>query len=176
MSGKSLFQQNIDRLGIVIPNEVAPAGNYIGCNITGNLAFTAGQVPVLDDVKTGFGKVGILGDAYTTDQAYEFARLAGLMVLSRLRAACIEAGAPGNDPFSIVKKLVKITGFVNSEPDFYEQPTVLNGARDLMIEVFGEAGRHSRSAVGVNVLPNNHCVEVEAIFELTITETPQNTT
>ena len=163
---KSIFQQNIDRLGLVIPNEVAPAGNYIGCNLSGNLAFTAGQVPVLNGEKTGFGKVG---SKYTTDEAYDYARLAGLMVLSRLRAACIEAGAPEDDPFSIVKKLVKLTGFVNCEPDFYEQPKVLNGASDVMIEVFGDAGRHSRSAVGVNVLPNNHCVEVEGIFELSLT-------
>lgn len=162
---KSQFQENIERLGLIIPDHVAPAGNYIGCNITGNLAFTAGQVPVLDGVKTGFGKVG---SDYTADEAYDYARLAGLMVLSRLRAACIEAGAPVDDPFSIVKKLVKVTGFVNCLPDFYEQPKVLNGASDVMIEVFGEAGRHSRSAVGVNVLPNNHCVEVEAIFELTL--------
>ena len=150
MAIKSQFQQNIEKTGLVIPDEVPPAGNYIGCNISGNLAFTAGQVPVLDGVKTGIGKVG---RDYSADEAYRYARLAGLMVLSRLRGACIEAGAPAEDPFSIVKKLVKITGFVNCEPDFYEQPKVLNGASDVMMEVFGTAaGRHSRSAVGVNVL------------------------
>jgi len=135
----------------------------IGCNIAGNLAFTAGQIPVKDGEKCGFGKVG---STYSTEEAYDYARLAGLMVLSRLKGALIARGAPEDDPFSQVKKLVKMTGFVNCEADFTEQPKVLNGASDLMIEVFGEAGRHSRSAVGVNVLPMNVCVEVEAIFEL----------
>jgi enamine deaminase RidA (YjgF/YER057c/UK114 family) len=166
-TSKSEFQCNIDRLGLVIPGDVPAAGNYIGCNITGNLAFTSGQVPVdpLSGKKTGFGKCG---SKYTADEAYEYAKLAALTMLCRLKATCIEAGAPADDPFSIVKKVVKLTGFVNSEPDFVEQPKVINGASDLLVAVFGEAGKHSRSAVGVNVLPNNHCVEVEGIFELSL--------
>ena len=163
MGDISAVQKKINELGIIIPAEVEPAGNYIGCNFAGNLAFTAGQIPVVDGKKTGFGKVGV---DYTTEQAYDYARLAGLMVLSRLRGALIAAGASESDPFARVKKLVKMTGFVNCIDTYTDQPKVLNGASDLMIEIFGEAGRHSRSAVGVNVLPLNVCVEVEAIFEL----------
>ena len=143
-------------LGIEIPGEVEPAGNYIGCNTSGNLAFTAGQVPIENGERTGIGK---LGREYTIEDGYKYARMCGLMVLCRLKNAL-----GGN--LDRVVKVVKLTGFVNSTDDFIDQPKVLNGASDLMIEIFGEAGRHSRSAVGVNTLPMGICVEVEGIFEI----------
>jgi len=159
----SAIKRKLDEMGIEIPAEVQSGGHYVGCRIAGGLAFTAGQIPVKDGVKTGFGKVG---KDYTTEEAYELARLSGFMVLSRVKGALIAAGEPEEDPWGRVKGLVKLTGFVNCVDTFTEQSKVLNGASDLMIEIMGDAGNHARSAVGVNVLPLNACVEVEAVFEI----------
>ena len=128
--------------GIEIPEAAAPVANYVGHVVTGNLCFVSGQV-TLD--KGEFKHRGKLGAEISLDEGY--------------RAAC------GGD-LDKVRRVVKLTGFVNSTPDFTDQPKVVNGASDLMIEVFGDAGRHSRAAVSAGALPVGVAVEVEAVAEL----------
>eukprot|EP00285_Hemiselmis_virescens_P006825 CAMPEP_0173385736 /NCGR_PEP_ID=MMETSP1356-20130122/8338_1 /TAXON_ID=77927 ORGANISM="Hemiselmis virescens, Strain PCC157" /NCGR_SAMPLE_ID=MMETSP1356 /ASSEMBLY_ACC=CAM_ASM_000847 /LENGTH=204 /DNA_ID=CAMNT_0014341665 /DNA_START=33 /DNA_END=647 /DNA_ORIENTATION=- len=142
--------------GIVLPNAAPPAANYVPYVITGKYLFIAGQIPMVNGELKFVGKVPT---TYSLEEAYQCARTCGLNILSQAKAAC------GGD-LKKIKKIVKLVGFVSCEPDFYDQPKVINGASDLMAEVFGEAGRHARSAVGVNVLPLNVATEVEAIIEL----------
>ena len=154
MTGR--IDSRLAELGIVLPSELEPAGNYVSCVITGNLAFISGQVPSKDGQRTGFGK---LGREFNLEQGQHYARLAGLNVLTRLKNGL------GGDLDRVVR-CVKLVGFVNCTEDFGEQPKVINGASDLMVQVFGEAGRHARSAVGMGSLPFGIAVEVEGIFEV----------
>ena len=126
-----------------------PAGNYVHAVRTGNLLFLAGKGP------TATGKVGI---EFTKDQAYQFARETGLILLAVMKQ---ELGS-----LKKVKRVVKVLGMVNAVPEFGEHPAVINGCSELFVEVFGEAGRHARSAVGMGSLPHNIPVEIEAIVEV----------
>ena len=143
-------------LGVTLPTPAKPVANYVGWVRTGNLVFTAGQVTLADGKFLHIGKVGA---EISPEEANRGARLCAINVLAQLREAC------GGD-LDRVKRIVKLVGFVNAVPQFTDHPKVVNGASDLMVEVFGDAGKHARSAVGAGSLPLNVAVEVEAIAEI----------
>jgi len=145
-------------LGIELPNAAAPAGAYVPFVKSGNLVFVAGQVTIWNgDVRYK----GRLGDDMSADDGYAAARLCGLNLIAQVREAC-----DGN--LDRVARVVRLGGFVRSAADFTDQPKVLNGASDLMVEVFGDAGRHARAAIGTISLPLGVSVEVDGIFEITL--------
>ena len=152
-SGVSIEAQ-LRKLGIDLPAAPAPAGKYVPFVVTGPLVFIAGQLPLRDGKLAVAGK---LGAGVELDAGIEAARICAINILSQLQAAC------GLDK---VRRCVRLNGFVASAPDFTDQPKVLNGASDLIADVFGEAGRHTRIAVGVASLPLNAAVEVDGIFEI----------
>lgn len=143
-------------LGISLPTPAKPVANYVGWARTGNLVFTAGQVTLSEGKFLHTGKVG---GEISLEDANKAARLCAINILAQLREAC------GGD-LDRVKRIVKLVGFVNAVPQFTDHPKVINGASDLMVEVFGGAGKHARSAVGSGSLPLNVAVEVEAIAEV----------
>ncbi len=138
-------------LGITLPEPVAPVASYVPVVIAGGLAHVAGQVSIIGGERLN----GRLGEDLTLEQGIEGARACGLMILAQLKAAL--------GSLDRVERIVKLGAFVNSTPDFIDQPKVANGASELMVEVFGEAGKHARSAVGVPSLPLGVAVEVDAI-------------
>lgn len=142
--------QRIQELGLNLPEVGQPMGTYVKWRQVGNVLYLAGNGP---DV---YGKVG---DDLSLEEGYQAARETGVEILAVLKAAT------GGD-LSRIKQFVKVLGMVNSAPDFTDHPKVINGFSDLMVEVFGEAGKHARSAVGVAALPNNIAVEIEVIVEL----------
>lgn len=144
----------LKELGIHLPTAGAPAGSYLPTAQTGNLLFTAGQLPFVDGLLPATGRVGA---EVSPEDAKEYARQAALNLLAAVEAAV------GLDN---VERVVKVVGFVASADGFTGQPGVINGASDLFAEVFGEAGRHARSAVGVAELPLGAPVEVEAILQV----------
>ena len=154
MSGR--IDQRLQELGITVPAPGEAAGNYVPHVITGSLVFLAGQVPLENGVRKFIGK---LGKDISVEDGQKAARLCALNLLARLKASC-------NGDLDRVVRCVKLTGFVNATPEFGDHPKVVNGASDLMVEVFGDAGRHARSAVGMGSLPFGVAVEVEAIFEI----------
>lgn len=148
-------EDRLRQLGITLPEVAAPVANYVAAVQSGNLLFLSGQIPMRDGKLAYTGKLGAdLGE----EQGIEAARLCAINLLAQAKAALIN--------LSRIKRLVKLTIFVASTPDFTRQPFVANGASDLMVEVFGDAGRHARVAVGTNVLPLDSAVEVDAIFEI----------
>ena len=148
-------EERLAELGLTVPEVVPPLAAYQPAARTGNLVFTAGQLPARDGAMLATGK---LGAAVTEEQGYECARQCALNALAAVRAEVGELSA--------VKRIVKVVAFVASTPDFTAQPLVANGVSELLGEVFGEAGRHARSAVGVNVLPLDSPVEVELVVEV----------
>ena len=142
-------------LGITLPAAPLPLASYVPCVRSGNMLYLSGSVPFKEDGKTlHAGKVGA---EYTLEQAQACARTVGLQLIATLKA---------NSDLDKVR-VVKLVGFVNSPPDFYQQPEVINACSDLMVEVFGkERGTHARSAVGTSVLPRNVPVEIEMIAEV----------
>ena len=148
-------EERLKKLGIELLEAPIPLGSYIPVVKTGNLVFLSGILPVKQGKLTKQGRVG---EDLTLDEAREEARTATINALSVLKA---HVGS-----LDKVKRCIKITGYVASAPDFTEQSKVLNAASDLLYEIFGEAGRHVRAAVGVNVLPLNSPVEIEFIFEV----------
>jgi enamine deaminase RidA (YjgF/YER057c/UK114 family) len=149
-----LFEQKISELGLTLPSVAPPAGSYLPSITSGNLVFTAGQIPLVEGKLAATGKVG---SEISLDRAQELARIC---LLNGLAAVKSELG-----DLQRVKRIVKIVGFVSSDPSFTQQPQVINAASDLLAEIFGEAGRHARSAVGVAVLPLDAPVEIELIVE-----------
>jgi len=141
-------------LGITLPSVATPAGSYIPAKRAGSLVFTAGQVPFVDGALAATGKVGA---EITPEQAKDLARTCTLNAL---------AAVDGLVGLDAVASVVKVVGFVASAPGFTGQPGVVNGASELLADVFGEAGRHARSAVGVAELPLGAPVEVELVVEL----------
>jgi len=143
-------------LGIDVPDAAAPVANYVGFVQSGNLVFVSGQVPIKDGK---FQYQGKLGDSMSLEDAQAAARLCAINIIAQVKAAC------GGD-LDRVTRIVKLTGFVNSTGDFTDQPKVVNGASDLMVEVFADKGRHSRAAVSAAALPVGVSVEVEAVVEI----------
>lgn len=154
MTGK--IEQRLTELGIALPVPSAPAANYVPFVRVGRLVFVSGQTPRRDGAVAFVGKVK---RDVTIDNAATAARLCGLGLLAQLKVAC------GGDLDRVVR-CVRLTGYVNSDPDFAAQPLVVNGASDLMVDVFGERGRHARTAVSAGALPSGAAVEVEGIFEI----------
>ena len=140
--------------GIVLPDAPPPAANYIPYVKIDKLVFVSGQV---SQNKNGFIK-GILGKNLNVEEGYDAARQCAISLLAQLKSAV-------NGDLNKVTKVVKLGGFVNSAPDFTEQPSVINGASDLLVELLGEKGRHARTAVGAN-LPLGVAVEIDGIFEV----------
>ena len=154
MTGK--IEQRMAERGIVLPPAMRAMANYVPYTVTGRHVWVAGQGPFLD------GKLhynGRLGDNLTIDDGRACARIVGLNILAQVKAAC------GGDLDRVVR-CVKLNGFVNSTPDFTQHPEVINGCSELMIEVFGEAGRHARVAVGAPILPMGTSVEIDGLFEI----------
>jgi enamine deaminase RidA (YjgF/YER057c/UK114 family) len=151
-----LIDARLAELKIVLPNASAPAANYVPVVVSGNLAFVSGQVPIQQGEIKHKGRVGV---DLSLEQGQEAARLCGLNIIAQMKTAL------GGD-LDRVKRCVKLGGFVNCEAGYPDQPKVVNGASDLMVAVFGDAGRHARFAVGTNALPFNCAVEVEAVFEI----------
>lgn len=148
------IESRLADLGITLPVAAAPAANYVPFIQTGNFVFTAGQLPLKD------GKLaasGLLGRDLDTKAGQEAAKLCAINILAQAKAALGD--------LEKIKRLVKITVFVASDPGFTEQHLVANGASDFLVEVLGERGKHARSAVGTAVLPLNAAVEIEAIIE-----------
>ena len=143
-------------LGIELPEPAAPLANYIPFVVTGNLIFVSGQITVWNGELRHIGR---LGENIDIDEGYQAARLCGLNLIAQAKAA-----AQGD--LDKIKRVVKLGGFVNSTPDFTDQPKVINGTSDLMAEVFGEGGKHARFAVGAPTLPLGVAVEVDGVFEL----------
>ncbi|WP_225026297.1 RidA family protein [Xinfangfangia pollutisoli] len=149
------IESRLEQLGVTLPAAPAPAANYVPFVITGNLVHISGQISQNAD---GLIK-GKLGVDVTVEQGAEAAKCCALSLLAQLKAAC------GGD-LSRVVRAVKLTGFVNSAPDFTDQPKVINGASDFLVAALGDAGRHARSAVSAGSLPLGVAVEIDAIFEI----------
>jgi enamine deaminase RidA (YjgF/YER057c/UK114 family) len=148
-------EARLQELGITLPTPPAPVASYVPFVIVGNVVHVSGQV----SVDASGGIKGKLGDAIEVEQGQAAARLCGLNLLAQVKAAC------GGD-LDRVKRVVKLNGFVNVTPDFDPIPQVMNGCSDLIVSVFGDAGRHARSAVGMANLPLNYAVEVDGLFEI----------
>jgi len=147
--------ERLKSLGIELPEMAAPVANYLPYSKTGNLLFIAGQI---SRTKDGSNLRGKLGQDMDVEEGYDAARSAAIYTLSAIANA---AGSLSN-----VSRIVRMLGMVNCTADFGDQPDVINGASDLFVEVFGEAGRHSRAAVGMSSLPGGAAVEIEVICEL----------
>ena len=143
-------------LGMTLPTPAIPQGSYVPWVRTGALLFISGQITL---GAKGLEYVGIVGADINLEDARRAARLAGLNVIAQAAMAL-------DGDLDRVKRVVKLTGFVNAAPGFTQHPEVVNGASDLFVEVFGEAGLHARAAVGVSSLPRNVAVEIEAVFEV----------
>ena len=141
--------ENLQRLGLTVPEISQPIANYVKWKQVGNLLYLAGSGPKI------YGKVGA---DLSTEEGYAAAKATGLEIIAVLQAATGDLGR--------IKQFVKVLGMVNCTPDYTAQPAVINGFSDLMVAVFGEKGKHARSAVGVGSLPNNMAVEIEVIVEL----------
>lgn len=153
MSGK--FESRLVELDIELPNPSTPAANYVPFVQVGDLVYISGQISM---DANGLVK-GKLGDGFSLDDAYAAARLCGINLIAQVRAAC------GGDLDRLVR-VIKLNGFVNATSDFTDHPKVINGTSDLMVEVFGDQGRHARAAVGSSSLPLGVAVEVEGIFQI----------
>jgi len=149
------YDKKLKELGIELITPTKPVANYVKAVRTGNLLYLSGDGPMRSDGKYITGKVGA---DLTIEQGYEAARQTGISILSTLKA---ELG-----DLNKVKRVVKVLGMVNCTPSFTDQPKVINGCSDLMVAVFGEKGKHARSAVGMTSLPTNIAVEIEIIVEV----------
>ena len=152
----NIIDQRLKELNIELDDASVPAGSYVPYVITNNLVFISGQLPFIDGKLTIKGKVG---DNVSLDHAVKMSEACAKALLSQLKAAC-------NGNLDKVNKVVKLGGFVASAPNFTDQPKVINGASDLIVNIFGDKGKHSRFAVGVAALPLNVPVEIDGIFEI----------
>ncbi len=147
------YEERVKSIGVTIPQAATPVGAYVLAAQRGGLLFTAGQGPMREGVSKFNGKVG---RDLTVEQAYEAARLATLN--------CLAAAKSVLGTLDRIERVVKVNGYVNSAPGFTDQAKVMNGASELLVQIFGENGRHARTSVGVGELPLNIAVEVEVIF------------
>ena len=149
-------EQRLIDLGVELPTPAAPAANYVPFVTSGNLIFVSGQITMLN------GELqyqGTIGDDLSVDDGYQAARICAINLIAQVREACF-------GDLDRVTQVIKLGGFVNCTPDFTDQPKVINGASDLIAEVFGDAGKHARFAVGAPSLPLGIAVEVDGIFEI----------
>lgn len=151
----SNYETRLAELGITLPDAPAPAANYVPYVQVGDLVHVSGQVPMVD----GKFVTGKLGDTMSAEDGAAAARLCAISLLAQVKAAC------GGD-LDRLQRVVKLVGFVNSTGDFGDQPAVINGASDFMVEALGDAGRHARSAVSAASLPFGVAVEIEGIFQI----------
>jgi enamine deaminase RidA (YjgF/YER057c/UK114 family) len=151
----SAIEDRLTALGIVLPEPVAPVANYVPFVRTGDLVHISGQI----SIDAGGGIKGTVGVEVDLETARAAARLCGINLIAQIKRAC-------EGDLDRVRRVVKLGGFVQAGPGFFEIPQVINGASDLMVEVFGDAGRHARSAVGVYRLPLNFAVEVDAVVQI----------
>ena len=151
----SAIEHRLAELGITLPDAPAPAANYVPWVIAGDMVYVSGQVPMRD----GAFITGKLGQDMSVEEGAAAAKVCAIALLAQLKAAC------GGD-LGRLKQVVKLTGFVNSTGDFGDQPKVINGASDFMVEALGDAGRHARSAVSAASLPFGVAVEIEGIFQI----------
>lgn len=149
------IERRLAELGLDLPAATGPAANYVNAVQTGNLLFLSGKGPYRPD---GAMHTGIVGQDVSVEEAYGHARLTGLHLIATMKA---ELG-----DLDRVRRIVKVLGMVNAAPGFTQQPEIINGCSDLFVGVFGERGRHARSAVGMGSLPRNITVEIEAIVEV----------
>jgi enamine deaminase RidA (YjgF/YER057c/UK114 family) len=147
-------QDRLAALGVSLPEPIAPVANYVPFVRSGRLVHVSGQV----SVDASGGVRGIVGEDVDLETGQRAARLCAINLVAQFRAAC-------DGDLARVTRVVKLGGFVQAGPSFFDIPKVVNGCSDLMVEVFGEAGRHARSAVGVYRLPLNFAVEVDAVIE-----------
>lgn len=150
------IEKRLVELGIILPIPVAPVANYLPFVVHGRLVYLSGQLPMANGALAYVGKVGQHLDI---EQGAQAARLCAINLIAQIKAAC------GGD-LQKVSRIVRLGGFVQCLDDFADQPRVINGASNLMVEVFGEIGKHARAAVGVNALPLNAAVEVDAIVAI----------
>ena len=150
------YDNKINELKLKLPEAKPPVGNYVATKITGKMLFVSGQISIDENGQLIKGKVGKDLD---TDAAYNAAKRCALSIIAQVKKAC-------DNDLSKIKSCIKLTGFVNSTDEFTDQPKVINGASDLIVSVFGDAGMHTRAAVSTNSLPLGVSVEVDAIFEL----------
>jgi len=150
-----VIEKRLDALNIILPSPPKPVGSYVPVLITGKLAFVSGQIPIKDGKVIYAGKVST---DLSVEDAQKAARLCVINALAQLKAEL------GN--LDRISKIVKVSGFVNSPPEFTDQPKVINGASDLLFEIFGQKGQHARIAVGVSSLPLNSAVEIDLIAEI----------
>ena len=150
------FDKKIEQMGLILPNIPIPVANYIPYKIFNSTLYISGQAPIKDGKVIYEGKVG---DNISINEGIEAAKLCCLNILSIIKTAC-------KDDWQNFDELIKIGGYVNCNNDFKDQPKIINGASDLLVEILGEKGKHSRFAVGSNSLPLNIAVEIEAIVAL----------
>ena len=150
------FESKLDNLGIVLPQANPPVGSYLAIKKVDKLLYISGQISINEKGELIKGK---LGKNLKTEDGYNAAIRCALSITAQVKKAC-------NNDITKVKSCVKLTGFVNSSDDFTEQPKVINGASDTIVNIFGDSGMHTRAAVSVNSLPLGVAVEVDAIFEL----------
>lgn len=150
------IDQKIDALGIVLPDAPAPMANYVSVQKAGDIWFFSGAGPMKEGKPTMKGR---LGENLTIEEGYQAAREGGINLISALKRAL-------DGDWDKLEQIVKIQGFVSSTNDFYDQPKVINGISDLLVEVFGDKGKHARMAIGTNVLPFETPVEVEMIVKV----------
>ena len=150
------YEDKIRELNIELPEAKAPVGNYVATKISGKMLFISGQISIDENGQLIKGKIGKDLDA---ESGYNAAKRCALSIIAQAKKAC-------DNDLSKIKSCIKLTGFVNSTDEFTDQPKVINGASDLIVSIFGEAGMHSRAAVSTNSLPLGVSVEVDAIFEL----------
>ena len=146
----------LSELGIVLPSIAPASGNYISHRLVGNLLYLSGQIPRINGIEY---HVGVVGRDISPEDGYRAARLCALNLVARAKAAL-------DGDLDRILACVQLRGFVNASPDFAEHPAVIDGASDLLVEIFGEKGRHVRTALGAGSLPRGSSVEVDAVFEV----------
>lgn len=147
----------LSELGIVLPSMAPPSGNYVPHRFAGNLLYISGQIPRIDGVEHF---VGVVGDSISPEEGYQAARLCALNLVARVHAAL-------DGDLDRVNACIQLRGFVNAPADFRGHPAVIDGASDLLVEIFGDKGRHVRTALGAGSLPRGSSVEVDAVFDVT---------
>ena len=152
----NIIENKLKELDIILDEASKPAGSYVPYVISNNLVFISGQLPFINGSITIKGKVG---SEVSVEDGIKMAEVCAKALLSQLKSAC-------NGNLDKVKKVIKLGGFVASDPNFIDHPKIINGASDLIVKIFGDKGKHSRFAVGVASLPLNTPVEIEGIFEI----------